>query len=76
MSKIPLRAQYHAAKAANIPKYPPAFTSLVFGAPSVLSRYAMANIKNARSRTKKRKKNATVDLRVAIKMRKVKMNHP
>lgn len=75
VSAIPARALYQAANAANIPKAPPARMQPVFGAPvEPTCRYPIANIRNAMSRVKKRKKNATVDFSVQMRRRKVKIN--
>jgi len=63
--------------AARIPKAPPALRRPVWGAPvPPCIRYARPSIKKARSRVKKRVKKATVERRVQINSRKVKMNQP
>jgi len=65
--------------AARIPKAPPALKRPVWGAasaPSLCSRYARPSIKNAMSSVKKSVKKATVERRVQINRRKVKMNQP
>jgi hypothetical protein len=67
---------YQAVNAARIPKAPPALRRPVWGAPSTWSRYARPRNRNARSRVKKRVKKATVERRVQINSRKVKMNQP
>jgi hypothetical protein len=67
---------YQAVKAARIPKAPPALRRPVWGAPSLCSKYARARNRKARSRVKKSVKKATVERRVQISSRKVKMNQP
>jgi hypothetical protein len=71
---------YQAAKAAKIPKAPPARIRAMLGvvAPSVYVgfKYPTPKQRKAKSRVKKRKKNATVDLSVRIRSKKVKMNQP
>ena len=67
---------YQAVNAARIPKAPPALRRPVWGAPSTCSKYARPRNRNARSRVKKSVKKATVERRVHIRSRKVKMNQP
>jgi hypothetical protein len=67
---------YQAVNAAMIPKAPPALRRPVWGAPPLCNKYARPRNRNARSRVKKRVKKATVERRVQIKSRKVKMNQP
>lgn len=76
VSAIPAKALYHAKKAAKMPKTPPAFIAPSLGAPSTRSAYPMPKRRNARSKVKNSKKNATVDRSVQSKRRKVKINHP
>ena len=77
LSAIPASALYQAIKAANIPKYPPAWFNprLIFPSASAY-RCAKESIRNAISRKRKREKKATVDFNVQIRSRKVKMNQP
>jgi hypothetical protein len=75
-SAIPAKALYQAKKAARIPKTPPALMILRVGAPLSRTRYPIPSSKKARSRVKKSKKKATVDLSVQRRRRKVKMNQP
>ena len=67
---------YQAVNAAMIPKAPPALRRPVWGAPSLCSKYARPRNRKARSRVKKSVKKATVERRVQISSRKVKMNQP
>lgn len=72
---------YQARNAARMPNAPPARSNGMFGSPAWRSaavgvRYAMPRNKNARSRVKKSRKKATVDLRVQRSRMKVKMNQP
>lgn len=48
----------------------------MFGPAASNIRYANASMRNASMRVKNRKQNATVDRRVKIQSRKVKMNQP
>ena len=76
-SSIPASALYHAKKAANSAKKPPAFSMGAFTLPVALGcRYAIARSKKAISSVKNRVKKATVERRVASKRRNVKMNQP
>jgi hypothetical protein len=63
-------------KAAIIPNAPPALRRPVWGAPPLCSKYARPRNRNAKSRVKKRVKKATVERRVQMSNRKVKMNQP
>ena len=76
-SAIPAKALYHAKKAANRPKYPPALINPVLLLPSE-SEYKCPRNKNrnAKSKVKNSMKNATVERSVQIKRRVVKMNQP
>jgi hypothetical protein len=76
VSAIPAKALYQARNAARIPNPPPALMSVGSGAPSTRWRLPIPSIKKAKSSVKKSMKNATVDFRVQIKRRKVKMNQP
>jgi len=77
VSAIPARALYQPAKAANSPKYPPALVIGTLGIPS-LSKEKLAIIRRRKvmSRNKNKRKKATVDRRVQINKRVVKMNQP
>jgi hypothetical protein len=75
-SAIPAKALYQARNAARIPNPPPALMAVLFGAPLEWSRYPIPRQRKARSSVKKSEKNATVDLRVQSKSRKVKINQP
>ena len=75
VSRIPAKALYHAKNAARRPKEPPALMRPGFGAPAAVRfRYPQNNNRNVMSRVKKSKKKATVERRVAINKRVVKMN--
>lgn len=77
VSAIPARALYQANRAARRPNAPPAMVRPWCGFPSASSlRYEMARKRKARSRVKKREKNATVDFRVQSRRMVVKMNQP
>ena len=68
---------YHAAKAAKRPKNPPALMIGGFGMPALSRwRYPIPSSKKARSRVKKRMKNATVERSVQMRRTVVKMNQP
>jgi hypothetical protein len=71
---------YQAAKAAKIPKAPPARIRAMLGvvAPALYVgfKYPTPKHRKAKSSVKKRKKNATVDFSVRIRSKKVKMNQP
>jgi hypothetical protein len=76
-SAIPARALYHAMKAANNPKYPPALIVFGWGTPASLARrWPIPKRRKARSKKKKSRKKATVDRSVQINRIVVKMNHP
>jgi hypothetical protein len=67
---------YQAMNAARIPKAPPALRRETWGPPvPPCIKYARPSMRNARSRVKKSRKKATVERRVQISSRKVKMNH-
>ncbi len=74
---MPARALYHAIKAANNPKKPPALmtgsrtVSLEYG-----WRYPIPSNKKAKSRKKNSRKKAMVDRKVTSRRRVVKMNQP
>lgn len=76
-SKIPARAQYHAANADSKLKK---LAVLIIGAfgPPLASRckYPIPSNRNAISRVKKMKKNATVERSVIMRRRVVNMNQP
>ena len=76
-SNIPARAQYHAANADIKLKKPAVLIMGVFG-PPLASRcvYPIPSSKNAISRVKKMKKNATVERSVAMRRSVVNMNQP
>lgn len=77
VSAIPARALYQAKKAAANPKPPPALTQEGLGWSSEFSyMYAMASMRKARSRVKKRRKNARVDFKVQTRSTVVKINQP
>lgn len=76
-SNIPERAQYHAANADSKLKKPDALITGVFGPPlASRCKYPIPSNRNARSRVKKMKKNATVERSVAMRRRVVNMNQP
>jgi len=75
-SAKPAKALYQARNAARIPNPPPALIAVLFGAPLEWSRYPIPRQRKARSRVKKSEKNATVDLRVHKRSRKVNINQP
>lgn len=72
LSAIPARALYQAAKAARIPKAPPALRQAMLPC----WRYEIPSMRNARSSVKKRKKKATVERSVQMSRMKVKINQP
>jgi len=74
LSAIPANMFHQAMNAATIPNAPPAFCSDATGTPSVFRQYAEPKKIKAIQTQKKSELNATVDLRVMIQMRKVKMN--
>jgi hypothetical protein len=81
LSAIPANALYQAAKAAKSPKYPPALIHEAFGpyeplGPMELDKYPIPRRRNAMSRKKNSRKKATVDLKVHIKSKVVKIHHP
>lgn len=64
-----------------MPNAPPTRNTATFGSASARSaadgvKYAIPRNKNARSRVKNSRKNATVDLSVQMSKMKVKMNQP
>ena len=76
-SARPARALYQAKNAAKIPNTPPALMIGGFGAPAASRwRYPIPSRRKAKSRVKKREKNATVERRVQRTRMVVKMNQP
>jgi hypothetical protein len=76
---MPASATYHAKNAARSPNMPPASCNPLFGAPPVIFGvriYASASIRKASQSQKKRRQKTTVERRVRIQSRNVKMNQP
>ena len=77
LSARPARALYQETKAVKKPKRPPALVIFAFAVPvASWYRYPIPSSKKVISRKKKRRKNATVDLRVQNRRTVVKMNQP
>lgn len=76
VSAIPANALYQASKAAAIPNAPPALIKELLGAPPVCFWYPSAKNKKAKSRVRKSRKKATVDLRVQRRSIVVNTNQP
>lgn len=80
LSAIPANMFHQAMKPATMPKAPPARLQFWLGAvtPSivVVYMYPVASIRKVSHTVKKSEEKATVDFRVRIQIRKVKMNQP